>query len=84
MPDHPVVRMLLDVLDEPLMSTTLQLPGDGQPMTDPREIYERIGHAVDVVLDGGNCGFEPTTVVDLTGPAPAVLRAGKGDPAPFQ
>jgi len=83
-PDHPVVRMLLDVLDEPLMSTTLQLPGDEHPMTDPREIHDRIGHAVDVVLDGGNCGFEPTTVVDLTGPAPAVLRAGKGDPAPFR
>ena len=54
------------------------------PMTDAREIHERIGHAVDLVLDGGNCGLEPTTVVDLTGSAPMVLRAGKGDPAPFQ
>lgn len=83
-PDHPVVHMLLDSLDEPLMSTTLQLPGDPHPMTDAQEIHERIGHAVDLVLDGGNCGFEPTTVVDLTGPAPRVLRAGKGSAVPFQ
>jgi tRNA A37 threonylcarbamoyladenosine synthetase subunit TsaC/SUA5/YrdC len=53
-------------------------------MTDAAEIYQRIGHAVDLVLDGGNCGFEPTTVVDLAGPVPAVLRSGKGDPRPFQ
>jgi len=83
-PDHPVVRMLLDELGEPLMSTTLHLPGDDQPMTDASEIHDRIGHAVDIVLDGGNCGLEPTTVVDLTGEAPAVLRVGKGDPAPFR
>jgi tRNA threonylcarbamoyl adenosine modification protein (Sua5/YciO/YrdC/YwlC family) len=82
-PDHPVVRMLLDELGEPLMSTTLQLPGDEHPMTDAGEIFGRIGHAVDIVLDGGNCGLEPTTVVDLTGEAPAVLRVGKGDPGPF-
>jgi len=83
-PDHPVVRMLLDELHVPLMSTTLQLPGDAHPMTDAGEIFERIGHAVDLVLDGGNCGLEPTTVVDLTEPVPHVLRAGKGDPGPFQ
>jgi tRNA threonylcarbamoyl adenosine modification protein (Sua5/YciO/YrdC/YwlC family) len=83
-PDHPVVQMLLDEVHVPLMSTTLMLPGDELPMTDAKEIFERIGHAVDVVLDGGNCGFEPTTVVDLSGDAPEVLRLGKGDPAPFQ
>ena len=82
-PDHPVVQMLLDEIGEPLMSTTLQLPGDDAPMTDAGEIEARIGHAVDVVLDGGNCGFEPTTVVDLAGPEITVLRAGKGDTAPF-
>ncbi len=82
-PDHPVVRMLLDEIGEPLMSTTLQLPGDDTPMTDAREIEARIGHAVDVILDGGNCGFMPTTVVDLAGPEPVLLRAGKGDPTPF-
>jgi len=83
-PDHPVVRMLLAELGSPLMSTTLLLPGDDLPLTDADEIFQRIGHAVDVVLDGGNCGLEPTTVVDLTGDAPAVLRAGKGDAAPFK
>lgn len=83
-PDHPVVQMLLDEVGVPLMSTTLLLPGDDLPMTDATEIHERIGHAVDLVLDGGNCGLEPTTVVDLSGDAPLVLRAGKGDPAPFQ
>jgi len=83
-PDHPVVRMLLADLGSPLMSTTLLLPDDDLPLTDAKEIYQRIGHAVDVVLDGGNCGLEPTTVVDLTGDSPAVLRAGKGQTAPFQ
>ena len=83
-PDHPVVQMLLDELGEPLMSTTLHLPGDEFPMTDAAEIHARIGHAVDLVLDGGNCGLEPTTVVDLTGDAPLILRVGKGDPTPFQ
>lgn len=83
-PDHPVVHMLLTELGGPLMSTTLHLPGDPNPMTDATEIFERIGHSVDIVLDGGNCGFEPTTVVDLVGDRPTVLRAGKGNPAPFQ
>ena len=83
-PDHPVVQMLLDEVHVPLMSTTLLLPGDEHPMTDATGIHERIGHAVDLVLDGGNCGLEPTTVVDLSGDAPVVLRSGKGDPGPFQ
>jgi len=83
-PDHPVVHMLLEELGEPLMSTTLQLPGDEHPRTDAGEIHARIGHAVDLVLDGGNCGLDPTTVVDLSGEAPVVLRVGKGDPAPFR
>lgn len=82
-PDHPVVRMFLQELDDPLLSTTLQLPGDEFPMTDAGEIFERIGHSVDVILDGGNCGLEPTTVIDLSGDTPVVLRVGKGDPSPF-
>ncbi len=83
-PDHPVVRALLAEFAEPVMSTTLMLPGDDVPMTDGREIEERIGHAVDLVLDAGNCGMEPSTIVDLSGDAPKLLRAGKGDPRPFQ
>ena len=66
------------------MSTTLQLPGDEVPMTDGREIEERIGHAIDLIVDAGNCGLEPSTIVDLSGDAPKLLRAGKGDPTPFQ
>lgn len=83
-PDHAVVQALLSEYPEPLLSTTLQLPGDEVPMTDGREIEERIGHAVDVILDAGNCGLEPSTIVDLSGEAPKLLRAGKGDPKPFQ
>ncbi len=82
-PDHPVPLALLAELGEPLMSSTLLLPGDELPMTDAREIHERLKSQVDCVLDGGNCGFEPTTVVDLEGSVPVVLRQGKGDPAPF-
>lgn len=83
-PDHAVLRALLREYVEPLMSTTLQLPGDEWPLTDGREIEERIGYAIDLVLDAGNCGLEPSTIVDLSGEAPQVLRAGKGDPRPFQ
>jgi tRNA threonylcarbamoyl adenosine modification protein (Sua5/YciO/YrdC/YwlC family) len=84
LPDHPVVRALLAELAEPLMSTTLLLPGDDVPLTDGREIEQRIGHALELVLDAGNCGLEPSTIVDLSGDAPVLLRAGKGDPRPFQ
>lgn len=83
-PDHVVVRQLLAEYEEPIMSTTLQLPGDEIPMTDGREIEERIGHAIDLVIDSGNCGVEPSTIVDLSGDEPRLLRAGKGDPRPFQ
>ena len=80
-PQHPVPQLLLEALGEPLMSSTLSLPGDPYPLTDAAEIYARLKHDVDVVLDGGNCGLEPTTVVDLAGPAPVVVRVGKGDVA---
>ena len=83
-PDHAVVWALLREYVEPLLSTTLQLPGDEWPMTDGREIEDRAGHAIDLVLDAGNCGLEPSTIVDLSGEAPRLLRAGKGDPRPFQ
>lgn len=83
-PDHPVPRALMEELGEPIMSSTLLLPGDELPLTDPREIQERLYHQVDAVIDAGNCGFEPTSVVDLEGPAPVVLRRGKGDVARFE
>ena len=82
-PDHPVPLALLAELNEPLLSSTLLLPGDEHPMTDAREIQDRLKNQVDAVLDGGNCGFDPTTVIDLEGPAPVVARQGRGDPAPF-
>ncbi len=83
-PDSPIVRMLLAELGEPIMSSTLILPGDEHPLTDPAEIRERLNHQVDLVIDGGNCGVEPTSVVDLSGPAPLVVRRGKGDVAAFE
>ncbi len=83
-PDHPVVDALLTEYAEPLMSTTLILAGETEPLTDAREIEERVGHAVDLILDAGNCGLEPSTIVDLSGDSPVLLRAGKGDPRPFQ
>jgi tRNA threonylcarbamoyl adenosine modification protein (Sua5/YciO/YrdC/YwlC family) len=82
-PDHPVPRALLAELGEPLMSSTLLLPGDDLPITDPDEICERLDGAVDLVIDGGNCGVEPTSVVDLTAGYPQVLRRGRGNVARF-
>jgi len=77
-PDHPVPLLLLAELDEPLMSSTLMLPGDALPLTDGREIRTRLEHEIDAVLDGGNCGVEPTTVIDLAVIPPVVVRVGKG------
>ena len=77
-PDHEVPRLLLAELGEPIMSSTLLLPGDELPLTDGREIRERLEHQVDCVLDGGHCGIEPTTVVDLAVTPPTVTRIGRG------
>ena len=77
-PDHPVPLLLLAELSEPLMSSTLMLPGDALPLTDGREIRARLEHEIDAVLDGGNCGVEPTTVIDLAVSPPVVVRSGKG------
>ena len=78
-PAHRVPQVLLAELGEPLMSSTLMLPGDLLPLTDAHQIRARLEHIVDAVLDGGNCGVIPTTVVDLAVSPPAVLRKGKGD-----
>jgi len=69
----------LRVPEHPILSMTLQLPGDDYPLNDPEEIVERIGNRIDVMLDSGFCGIESTTVVDLTGAAPELIRAGTGD-----
>lgn len=82
-PAHPVPQLLLAELGEPLMSSTLILPGDPLPLTDDAEIRERLEHELDAVLDGGHCGIEPTTVVDLAVSPPAIVRVGRGSLAPF-
>lgn len=82
-PDHPVPQLLLAELGEPLMSSTLLLPGDPLPLTDGEQIRERLGHQLEAILDGGHCGIEPTTVVDLAASPPEIVRRGKGGLAPF-
>jgi tRNA threonylcarbamoyl adenosine modification protein (Sua5/YciO/YrdC/YwlC family) len=82
-PDHPVVRALLRELGKPLVSSTLLLPGEDEPMTDGWTIKERFEHEIDAVIDSGECGTEPTTVVDFSGGFPEVLRVGAGDPSAF-
>lgn len=76
---HPIARALVDAVGEPLLSTTMALPGADEPLTDPLEIAERVGGEVDVVIDGGPGGDEPTSVIDLVGEVPEVLRRGMGD-----
>lgn len=83
-PGHVVTRALVDELGEPLMSSTLLLPGAGAPMTLGWEIKERLDHVLDAVLDSGDCGTEPTTVVDLSTGEPEILRVGAGDTSRFQ
>ena len=82
-PDHNVSRALLDEMREPILSTTLILPGDELPLNDMDEIRSRLNQDVDVVIDSGSCGMEMTTVVDLTGDTPVIVRLGKGTTAPF-
>src|SRR6476660_1440878 len=83
-PDHPVTQALLRELREPLLSSTLLLPGHEEPLTDGWTIKEELDHVVDVVLDAGECGREPTTVVDWSEGYPEVVRVGAGDPARFE
>ncbi len=83
-PDNNIAQALLEALGEPLASSTLILPGEELPMVDPEDMRERLQHDVDLVIDGGGCGVEATTVVDMSDGAPAVQRRGRGDPAPFE
>ena len=78
-PDHPLVQAILESLGEPIMSSTLSLPGDDTPLTDPLDIEKKIGHEVDVIIDAGAAGIEPTTVLDLSHGTVEILRAGRGD-----
>ncbi|MEQ8859242.1 MAG: L-threonylcarbamoyladenylate synthase [Pseudomonadales bacterium] len=77
-PDHPIALALLEALDVPMMTTTMKLPGDPLPLADAEEIRERVQGSVDLVIDGGGCGLESTTVLDLTGNQPEVVRQGLG------
>ncbi|MGI4895764.1 MAG: L-threonylcarbamoyladenylate synthase [Janthinobacterium lividum] len=83
-PDHPFVKALLRELGEPLLSSTLLLPGHDAPPSDGWTISEELEHVVDAVVDAGECGTEPTTVVDLSEGYPEVVRVGAGDPSRFQ
>jgi tRNA threonylcarbamoyl adenosine modification protein (Sua5/YciO/YrdC/YwlC family) len=83
-PDHPFVRALLRQLGEPLVSSTLLLADAEEPMTDGWQIKEELDHLVDAVVDAGDCGTEPTTVVDWSEGYPEVVRVGAGDPARFR
>jgi tRNA threonylcarbamoyl adenosine modification protein (Sua5/YciO/YrdC/YwlC family) len=82
-PDHKIVRALLAELREPLLSTTLLMPGEEVPLDDAGTIRLRLERQLDLILDGGSCGLEPTTVVNLTGDIPVISRVGKGSIAPF-
>ncbi|MFF2655181.1 L-threonylcarbamoyladenylate synthase [Streptomyces sp. NPDC058045] len=83
-PDHVVAQALLAELGEPLLSSTLLLPGEEEPMTQGWEIKERLDHSVDAVIDSGDCGTEPTTVVDFSDGVAEIIRTGAGDPSRFE
>ena len=83
-PDHRVAQDLLAELGEPLLSSTLLLPDEDEPLTEGWEVKERLEHVVDAVVDSSSCGTEPTTVVDFSEGEPEIVRVGAGDPAPFE
>ncbi len=83
-PEHPVVRELLKAMGEPILSSTLLLPGEEDPMTEGWLIKDELDHVLDAVIDSGECGLEPTTVVDWSEGSPVVTRVGAGDPTPFE
>jgi tRNA threonylcarbamoyl adenosine modification protein (Sua5/YciO/YrdC/YwlC family) len=83
-PTNKILRMMLEILGEPLLSITLSLPGEEQPFTDGETIKAKLGKQLDIIIDGGYCPPIPTTVVDLAEPIPKILRVGGGDPTPFE
>ncbi len=82
-PDHPVPQLILEELGSPLMSSTLLLPGSDRPLNGGEEIYDRLEGQLELIIDSGSCGLEPSTVVDLTGDFPQLLREGRGDSSYF-
>jgi tRNA threonylcarbamoyl adenosine modification protein (Sua5/YciO/YrdC/YwlC family) len=78
-PDNPIVQALLQELDQPIMTSSLLLPREEFPLTDPYDMRDLLEHQIELIIDGGYCGLEPTTVVDLTGDAPELVRRGKGE-----
>ncbi len=82
-PDSAITRCMIEELGEPIMSSTLILPGEELPLSDPEEIRLQLEHEVDLVIDGGVCGVDPSTVVSWVEERPKILRVGRGDPAPF-
>ena len=82
-PAHPIPAAILAELNEPIMSSTLTLPGDDMPLTDPDEIQVRIGNQIELIVDGGRAGIEPTSVIDLSAGTVEVLRVGRGDVSAF-
>lgn len=83
-PENTIALALLDCLEAPLMSTTLILPGAHASLSQPEAIRDLLGSQIDLMIDGGDCGYEPTTIVDLTGDYPVIIREGKGDTEPFK
>jgi tRNA threonylcarbamoyl adenosine modification protein (Sua5/YciO/YrdC/YwlC family) len=83
-PDHPIVHAMLDALGEPIMSSTLTLPGDDMPLTEVSEIEERIGNQIELIIVGGPTGIDPTSVIDLSGGSVEILRVGRGDVSALQ
>jgi tRNA threonylcarbamoyl adenosine modification protein (Sua5/YciO/YrdC/YwlC family) len=83
-PDHAIAQGLLELLGEPLMSSTLLMPGDSVPLTEPDDVVARVGKLVEAIIDGGACGMEPTSIIDLSRGEVTVLRKGKGDTSAFE